>query len=471
MRVVTSRTALSRSGVIAGLAVLALTASACGSTSTPAAGTSSASSAAGSTAPGSASAGTSGAMASGVKTSGAMASGAKASGAMTSGAMTSGGMTSGAKASGAMTSGAITSGAMTSGPMTSGAGGGGSTTDAAKATSAADLGGMDALVAAAKKEGALNVIALPPDWSDYKDIIAGFKKKYPEIKLTSQQPDISSAVEIQAADTTKGTDQAPDVFDLGAAVTLASLDHFAPYKVSAWKDIPDANKESTGLWVNDYTGVMTVGYNSDVLGKDLTSLEDLKDPKLKGSVALDGDPTAANEALLAVVFAGLANKGSLDDISKGVDYFKSLKAAGTLSLVKGSKQLVEGGKVNAIIGWSFNQLPVVAAGPAGGFTWKTFVPKGINLGSFYNQTINKGAPHPAAARLWEEYLYTAEAQNFWIKGGALPVLYQAMQKAGTVDPTAAKSLPVVEGAVAQMTAEQTKKADAYIKANWSKAIS
>ena len=176
---------------------------------------------------------------------------------------------------------------MSGSPAMSSSAGGGS---AATATSAADLGGMDGLVAAANKEGALNVIALPPDWADYKDIIAGFQKKYPNIKLTSQQPNISSAEEIAAADTNKGTDTAPDVFDLGAAVTLSSLSHFAPYKVSAWADIPDANKEPTGLWVNDYTGVMTVGYNPDIVGKDITSLDDLKDAKLKGLVALNGDP-------------------------------------------------------------------------------------------------------------------------------------------------------------------------------------
>ena len=362
----------------------------------------------------------------------------------------------------------MSSGAMSGSPAMSSSAGGGS---AATATSAADLGGMDGLVAAANKEGALNVIALPPDWADYKDIIAGFQKKYPNIKLTSQQPDISSAEEIAAADTNKGTDKAPDVFDLGAAVTLSSLSHFAPYKVSAWADIPDGNKEATGLWVNDYTGVMTVGYNPDIVGKDITSLDDLKDAKLKGLVALNGDPTQANSALLAVVFAGLANGGSADDISKGVDYFKSLHAAGTLSTTKASGQLIAAGKLAAVFDWSYNQLAATQAGPANGYTWKTFTPAGVNLGSFYNQAINKDAPHPAAARLWQEYLYTAEAQNFWIKGGAVPVLFAAMQKAGTVDAGAAKNLPKVDGTPLQLTADQNTKANAYLKANWAKAIS
>ncbi|MEU1950132.1 ABC transporter substrate-binding protein, partial [Streptomyces sp. NPDC020125] len=55
--------------------------------------------------------------------------------------------------------------------MTSTNGGSGSGGKAATATSAKDFGGMDALVAAAKKEGKLNAIALPRDWANYGEII------------------------------------------------------------------------------------------------------------------------------------------------------------------------------------------------------------------------------------------------------------------------------------------------------------
>ena len=51
---------------------------------------------------------------------------------------------------------------------------------------------MAALVAAAKKEGHLNVIALPPDWANYGEIISTFTKKY-GIGITSDNPDGSSA--------------------------------------------------------------------------------------------------------------------------------------------------------------------------------------------------------------------------------------------------------------------------------------
>ena len=329
---------------------------------------------------------------------------------------------------------------------------------------------MDGLVAAANKEGALNVIALPPDWADYGEVIKGFQAKYPNIKLTSLLPDASSAQEISAAQTAKGTDQAPDVFDVGSAVALDSVKYFAPYKVAAWKDIPDGNKEPTGLWYNDYTGVMSVGYNSDLVGGDLTSLADLAKPALKGLVALNGDPTQANSPLQAVEMASLANGGSLDDISKGVDYFASLKKAGTLSSTKSSSQAVAAGSIGVVFDWSYNQLAITSAGQKAGLTWKTFTPKGVTLTSYYNQAISKDAPHPAAARLWKEYLYTAAAQNLWMKGGALPILYAAMKTAGTLDAAAAKNLPAITGNVVQMNAAQNTKANNYLAANWAKAV-
>src|SRR5262245_39373501 len=70
-------------------------------------------------------------------------------------------------------------------------------TDAATATSAEDLGGMEALVSAAQAEGTLNVIALPPDWANYGQMIEDFETKY-GITVESDQPDVASQLEIDA---------------------------------------------------------------------------------------------------------------------------------------------------------------------------------------------------------------------------------------------------------------------------------
>ena len=60
-----------------------------------------------------------------------------------------------------------------------------------------EAAGMDALIAAAKAEGELNVIALPHDWANYGEIIETFKKKY-GLKVNEINPDAGSADEIEA---------------------------------------------------------------------------------------------------------------------------------------------------------------------------------------------------------------------------------------------------------------------------------
>src|SRR5947209_295515 len=115
-------------------------------------------------------------------------------------------------------------------------GGTGSTTDPSlakkqAATSADAFGRMAGLVAAANKECHLNVITLPPSWANYGKIIQGFEKKYPKIKISSQNPDGSSADEVSAAKAAGTGSNAPDVFDIGTAVLSQNLDLVPPYKV------------------------------------------------------------------------------------------------------------------------------------------------------------------------------------------------------------------------------------------------
>ena len=92
---------------------------------------------------------------------------------------------------------------------------------------------MSALVAAAKKEGTLNVIALPPTWANYGTIINTFEKTY-GITVNSALPDGTSQQEVDAVKTENGTAKAPDVLDIGLAVALANTSLFAPYEVSTW---------------------------------------------------------------------------------------------------------------------------------------------------------------------------------------------------------------------------------------------
>jgi putative spermidine/putrescine transport system substrate-binding protein len=343
-------------------------------------------------------------------------------------------------------------------------GGGSGGTDAAAATSAEDFGGMDGLVEAAQKEGTLNVIALPPDWANYGEIIDAFSKKY-DIKVQSDQPDAASQDEINSANQLKGSDRAPDVFDLGQSVALANTDLYAPYKVEGFDDIPEAFKDPDGTWVNDYGGYMSIGYDSDKV-PDVSTLDDLLGSDFKGKVALNGDPTQAGAAFSGVVMASVANGGSADDIAPGVDYFKQLKDAGNFLPVDPTSATIESGQTPVVIDWDYLNAAESAKLPS----WKVVVPEGAVVAGYYFQAINADAPHPAAARLWEEFLYSDQGQNLWLKGGARPVRADAMVEGGTIDQGLYDALPEVSGDPVIPTNEQTEAMAAYLADNWAKAI-
>ena len=172
------------------------------------------------------------------------------------------------------------------------------------------------------------MITLPADWANYGNIIKDFSKKY-GIKVNSENPDGTSADEIEAVTTEKGQSRAPDVLDLGPsfALTAASEHLLAPYKVQSWNDIPSTAKASNGDWFDDYGGFVAIGYDSKVVKDPPTSFTDLLKPDYKNEVALNGNPTQAGAAFAAVYAAALANGGSFSNIEPGVNYFQKLAAS------------------------------------------------------------------------------------------------------------------------------------------------
>jgi len=347
---------------------------------------------------------------------------------------------------------------------------GSSAKDAGKATTAADLGGMDALVAAAKKEGTLNVIALPKTWANYGAIMDAFTAKY-GIKINDANPDGSSQDELNAIKQLQGKSSAPDVVDVGqaAATAGAAAGQFAPYQVATWSQIADAQKDSQGLWYNDYGGYIAIGYDADKVKNPPTTLKSLDDPQYKSQVALNGDPTKANAALSGVLAASLANGGSLDNAQPGIDFFGKMKSEGIFVPVAATQATIQSGTTPITIDWDYLQASAATDLKAKGINWKVVVPSDGLFGGFYNQAISATAPHPAAARLWEEFLYSADGQNLWLKGMARPAELSALQKAGTADAAALAALPAVTGTPQFATQDQMTAASKLVVAGWAKA--
>jgi len=372
-----------------------------------------------------------------------------------------------AACSGSATPSPASSAAAPSTPAASG--GGGSSPSAAAvaakdAKTAADMGGVDAVCAAGKAEGQVTLIATPTNWANYGQMITDFSAKY-GIKVQSDKPDANSQDEINQATQLAGTGRQPDIFDLGSVVAAAHTDMYAPYQPAGWADIPDGNKDPTGLWINNYTGFISIAYDTK-LG-DITKFSDLKDPKYKGKVALNGDPLSASAGFNGVVAAALANGGSADNLAPGVDFFKNLTTIGNLIPVNPNDASVASGQTPIVIDWTYNQGGLISTLAPKGITWKVVVPSdGAPVAAFYNEAINKDAAHPAAARCWVEYVFSDAGQNTWLKGFALPVRLQAMQKAGTVDAAALAAVGAPATPPVQLTQAQTDAATTFLKANW-----
>ncbi|MFJ1810324.1 MULTISPECIES: ABC transporter substrate-binding protein [unclassified Streptomyces] len=343
---------------------------------------------------------------------------------------------------------------------------------AATATSAADFGGLDALVKAAKKEGTLNAIALPRDWANYGALIDGFQKKY-GIKVAVENPDGSSQDEINAVTSRKGQDRAPDVLDLGSSFALSAAQQglLAPYEVASFADLPAGQKDAQARWYNDYGGYISIGCDAKRVKTCPTTFADLLKPQYKGQVALNGNPTKSGSAFGGVYAASLASGGSFDDIQPGLDFFAKLKKNGNYTPVESTPATVEKGETPISIDWDYLNAGYADEFKSKGVDWKVSVPGDGQFSQYYSQAINKDAPHPATARLWQEYLYSTEGQNLWLKGYARPALMTAMEKAGTLDTTAAAKLPEVSGTPAFPTEDQQSKAKTVLGQGWAKAVS
>lgn len=342
---------------------------------------------------------------------------------------------------------------------------------AASSAPAPSTDAMAALVTAAQAEGNLTTIALPHNWCDYGDLLTGFTAKY-GIKINELNPDGGSGDEIAAIKANKGSTgpQAPDVIDVGLSFgPQAKTDALIqPYKVSTWDSIPATAKDPDGYWYGDYYGVLAFEVNTAVITNVPKDWSDLLNAQYKGKVALAGDPTVSNQAISAVWAAGIATGGSLDNAQPGLTYFKQLKDAGNLVPVIGKTATVASGETPIRIAWTYNALSdkdSLAGNPAITVT----VPTSGRFGGMYVQAISAFAPHPNAAKLWMEYLYSDAGQNLWLKGYCNPIRYDDMVKRGVVDPAAQAKLPDTTGAVLP-TLDQITAATKVITTGWPTVV-
>jgi putative spermidine/putrescine transport system substrate-binding protein len=333
-----------------------------------------------------------------------------------------------------------------------------------------------ALIDAAKAEGTVTTIALPHDWCNSGGVIEGFKAKY-GLEVNELNPDAGSADELEAVRANKDNKgpQAPDVLDVGFSFGPAAQAEglLQPYKVSTWDSIPDNVKDADGHWYGDYYGVLSFAVNSDIVTDPPVDWADLLKPEFANAVALAGDPRASNQAILGVYAAGLAAGGApgADAGTKGLEFFAEMNKAGNFVPVIGKSGTLAQGATRIIVWWDYNALsgrdalngnpPVEVVVPASGV-----------VAGVYVQAISAYAPHPNAAKLWMEYLYSDEGQLKWLEGYCHPIRFNDMVERGVVPQELLDKLPPAasyEAAVFPTLDDQAAMSE-VIKGGWDATV-
>jgi len=342
---------------------------------------------------------------------------------------------------------------------------------AAAPTTAPVASAMDKLIADAKAEGQLTTIALPHDWCNYGEMLSGFKAKY-GITINELNPDAGSGDEVEAIKANKDNKgpQAPDVIDVGFAFgTSAKADGLtAPYKVSTWDTIPADAKDADGYWYGDYYGVLSFMVNTDIVKNVPQDWSDLLKDEYKNQIGLSGDPRASSQAIQSVFAASLANGGSLSDAQAGLDFFAEMNKKGNLVPLVANNALVAKGEIPIRITWDYNAL-------AGRDSMKdstpieVVIPKTGRFAGVYVQAISAYAPHPNAAKLWMEYLYSDEGQLLWLKGYCHPVREADLRSRNAIPADMLAKLPDIAGAVFP-SVKQLDAANELVKTNWDAVV-
>jgi putative spermidine/putrescine transport system substrate-binding protein len=262
------------------------------------------------------------------------------------------------------------------------------------------------------------------------------------------------------------------VLDVSPTFAIAGANEglYAKYFTTNFRKVPRAMKDGRGFWVGDYWGVVSFGVNTAVVSTVPRSWKDLLKPEYRNKVALNGSPLSSGSAVAGVYSAAIANGGSLKNIMPGIDFFQQLKAAGNFIPVQATPQTIASGQTPITIDWDYLNIAYGKNFPAAKI--RTVIPSDAVYGAHYCQAINASAPHPWAARLWQEFLYSDQGQLLWLKGYSHPALFADLIARKKVSKALLNALPspAAYAKVRFASVSQVTAARAAITTEWPKKV-
>lgn len=332
----------------------------------------------------------------------------------------------------------------------------------------------EALAAACKSEGALNLIALPDEWARDRGVLASFGEKHPGVTHNVAVPEGSSQDEEDAVQTLAGHADQPDDVDVDPVVAQEMVDKglFEPYTPSLSSQIPQSLQDPDHNWVGAYYGVMAIATNASIVPNAPKSFSDLAKPEYKGLVALNGDPRVDGSAFAAVIAAALANGGSADNVMPGIQFFADLKQSGNLAGIDVTEATLLSGQTPITIDWSYNVRGLAQALQDAGLAVDVNFPADGAYGGFSAQGVVKGSPHQACSKLWLEHILSDDGALGYLADGALPARYQSLVNEGKVTDDLKTNLPPDDliSHITFLTPAQIAQAKGVLDSKWGPLV-
>ncbi len=271
---------------------------------------------------------------------------------------------------------------------------------------------LDQIIEGAKAEGKVESVGMPDEWADWGSLWNSVTTNY---GLTHNDTDMSSSEELQMF-ATEGKNGTKDMGDVGYGFVgqAVSEDLVQGYKTSYWDAVPDWAKGEDGKWMVAYTGATTFLVNTDQVANVPTSWEDIRNGDYK--VALG--PLSGGNAQGAFIASNYAFGGDMENLQPGIDFWTEMASKGRINTLDITQANFESGEIAVGVVWSFQGIPY--SKNISQYKMTAVVPSDGALQNGYASVINKFAPHPHAAALTREVMFSDEGQTYLALAGAIP---------------------------------------------------
>ena len=304
---------------------------------------------------------------------------------------------------------------------------------------------LEQIIEGAKKEGHVESVGMPDSWANWGE---SWQELTAEYGITHADTDMSSAEELNMFENEKDA-PTKDIGDVGLAFTSEAItrDLVQGYKTSYWDAVPDWAKGPDGLWMIAYTGATTFIYNEDITDDAApTSWADVRAGTYKITI---GDVIGGATGQANVLSTAYAFGGDMDNLDPAFEFWAEMARAGRIDQGDILLQRIQAGEVQLGVTWSYNALTYRNETP--NYTFTVGVPQDGAILSGYASVINKYAPHPFAAALAREYIFSDEGQINLAKAGAVPtrtdvVIPQEIQDATLQQASYANAVPITDAA-------------------------